>query len=122
MNRWLLVLMVGAASLQVGCASPRQPGEVWKALAPWERASCVGNGGRLVRLGVFSKSLGCAKVYTDGGKPCTGRAQCQGGCIPAYPDATAPGEPRGVCEQFDEPMASCDFLENNKRVEGQLCE
>jgi hypothetical protein len=62
----------------------------------------------------------CVVNYADGGKPCTGKAQCEGQCRlegpPPMPGATA----MGVCQRTSDPCGCFTLVEDGK-AQTALC-
>ena len=62
----------------------------------------------------------CVVNYADGGKPCTGKAQCEGQCRlegpPPMPGATA----TGVCQRTSDPCGCFTMVEDGK-VQAAIC-
>ena len=62
----------------------------------------------------------CVMKYADGGKPCTGKAQCEGQCRlegpPPMPGATA----TGACQRASDPCGCFTVVEDGK-AQAALC-
>lgn len=86
---------------------------------PESRKKCESQGGMWVALG--RRGLGsCARIATDGGKPCTDSSQCELGCTYRGGPRQADGSVVGVCASLDR-EAGCRTNVQNGKVASAVC-
>jgi hypothetical protein len=120
------ILLLAAAFFLLNCAPPPDTetatADTVVADSPTvedDDQSCQAKGGTLRRICLMG-TMSCVLKYADGGKSCTGKAQCLGQCrfegAPPPPAASVVG----VCQRTTDPCG-CFAIVEGGRVQGMLC-
>ncbi|MFZ4068898.1 MAG: hypothetical protein ACOYJ6_02205 [Caulobacterales bacterium] len=106
----------------VACASPPPPGEANAQLAasfdPAAAKTCERRGGAYQIDGGLNR-YSCIISYSDAGKPCTDKADCQGACL-ATPGQRMGEKGAGKCAATDS-VSGCNAPLNGGIVGPVLC-
>ncbi len=90
-----------------------------ESLASIDRTACEGAGGQVRQEGMLGMYR-CVKPYADAGKPCRGKADCEGQCR-FEGEAPADGaDVTGVCQRDDSPFGCYSEVEDGK-LTGGIC-
>ncbi|MCX5797163.1 MAG: hypothetical protein NTY77_16860 [Elusimicrobia bacterium] len=73
------VLPVAGAIFMAACLASKQRSDPTGESAATQEKDCAARGGKLFRA-PHARGYFCFLQYADGGKDCTDRKQCQGGC------------------------------------------
>lgn len=90
-----------------------------RSRAEIDQAACESAGGEVRQEGMLGLYR-CVKPYADAGKPCKGKADCEGQCrLEGDPPADG-SEATGVCQRDDSPFGCYSEVEGGK-VTGGIC-
>lgn len=81
--------------------------------------SCGARGGTLQRVCLMGNTM-CVVKYADGGKPCTGKAQCEGQCRLEGPSPLPGARATGVCQLTSDPCGCFTSVEDGK-AQATMC-
>jgi hypothetical protein len=91
-----------------------------EAFAKFDVAQCTATGGKVQGVCMYGMPA-CVRQYTDAGKLCTDKSDCQGQCVQKEPWASAGTQTAGVCEVSNEPCGCRSIVVAGKATQG-LCE
>lgn len=120
------ILLLAAGFFLLNCAPPPDTGTSTadtvvadSSTAEDDDQSCQAKGGTLRRICLMG-TISCVLKYADGGKSCSGKAQCLGQCrfegAPLPPAASVVG----VCQRTTDPCGCFATVEDGK-VQGMRC-
>lgn len=105
----LHLLLLSALALAAGCESLRDHATNARldrqraaALAAIDQDACRARGGEIRGFGMFGTPV-CAVAFSDAGKACTDKADCEGMCLLNDSDLPEGSPSSGQCQQDDHP-------------------
>jgi hypothetical protein len=90
-----------------------------RSRAEIDEAACESAGGKIRQEGMLGLYR-CVTPFADAGKPCKGKADCEGGCRLEGDPPTDGSEATGVCQRDDSPFGCYSEVEDGK-VTGGVC-
>jgi hypothetical protein len=90
-----------------------------RSRAEIDEAACVSAGGEVRQEGMLGLYR-CVTPFADAGKPCKGKADCEGQCRLEGDPPTDGSEATGVCQRDDSPFGCYSEVEDGK-VTGGVC-
>jgi hypothetical protein len=90
------------------------------ALRDIDRAACENAGGKVEGIGIFGIPA-CVQYYSDGGKPCRDKSECQGLCF--RPEVLERGkESDGTCQSSEHDSFGCISRIEDGKVTDSMCQ
>ena len=91
-----------------------------EALAKVNVEACRSTGGKVEGVGIFGLPA-CVAYFTDGGKDCRNKSDCQSDCI--VPEVVANGtEAQGTCARSDHDFFGCYSRIDHGRAVESMCQ
>jgi hypothetical protein len=90
-----------------------------RSRAEIDEAACESAGGEVRQEGMLGLYR-CVTPFADAGKPCKGKADCEGQCRLEGDPPTDGSEATGVCQRDDSPFGCYSEVEDGK-VTGGVC-
>jgi hypothetical protein len=90
------------------------------ALAKIDVPACTAAGGTVHGVCMFGMPA-CVLPYSDAGKVCTDKSECQGRCLQVGAGATPGTQAVGACEATNEPCGCTSPVEHGVATQG-ICE
>lgn len=90
------------------------------ALAKIDASECAARGGKVEGIGIFGMPA-CVAYYTDGGKICSAKSDCEAACL--NPSKLPVGSPaKGTCAKSEHDYFGCVSHIDNGVVESYICQ